>query len=63
MGRKLLHGQYPKLSKKADVDQEKTHQWLRGMGLKAETEGFIMAAQGQILFTRNCQSKIVKKWY
>ena len=30
------------------------------MGLKAETEGFIMAAQDESLFTRNCQSKIVK---
>ena len=57
---KPLHGQYPKRSKQAGVDQEKTHQWLRGMGLKAETEGFIMAAQDQSLFTRNYQSKIVK---
>ena len=30
------------------------------MGLKAEREGFIMAAQDQSLFTRNYQSKIVK---
>ena len=57
---KPLHGQYPKRSKQADVDQEKTHQWLHGMGLKAETEGFIIAEQDQSLFTRNYQSKIVK---
>ena len=55
-----LHGQYPKCSKQADVDQEKTHQWLCGMGLNAETEGCIMAAQDQSLFTRNYPSKIVK---
>ena len=30
------------------------------MGLKAETEGFIMPVQDQSLFTRNYQSKIVK---
>ena len=30
------------------------------MGLKAETEGFIMAAQDQSLFSRKYQSKIVK---
>ena len=30
------------------------------MGLKADTDGFIMAAQDQSLFTRNYQSKIVK---
>ena len=35
---KPLHGQYPKRSKHADVDQQKTHQWLRGTGLKAETD-------------------------
>ena len=40
---KPLHSQYPKRSKQADVDQEKIHQLLRGMALKAETEGFIMA--------------------
>ena len=57
---KPLHDQYPKRSKQADVDQEKTQQWLRGMGLKSETEGFIMAAQDQSLSTRNYQSKIVK---
>ena len=48
-----LHGQYPKRSKQADVDQDKTHLWLRVMGLKADTEGFIMVAQDQSLFTRN----------
>ena len=57
---KPLHGQYPKRSQQADVDQEKTHQWLRATGLKAETEGFIIAAQDQSLPTRNYQSKIVK---
>ena len=59
---KPLHGQYPKRSQQADVDKDKTHQWLRGTGLKAETEGFIMAAQDQSLFTRNYQSKIAKHW-
>ena len=44
-----------KKSQQADVDQDKTHQWLCAMG---ETEDFIMAAQEQNLFTRNYQSKI-----
>ena len=47
-------------SEKADVDQGNTHQWLRSAGLKAETEGFVMAAQDQSLFTRNYQYKIIK---
>ena len=29
----------------ADEDQEKTHRWLKAAGLKAETEGYIVAAQ------------------
>ena len=55
-----LHGKYPMRSQKADVDQGNTHQWLHSAGLKAETEGFIMAAQDQSLFTRNYQAKIIK---
>ena len=31
-------------SQKADAKQGNTHQWLRSASLKAETEGFIMAA-------------------
>ena len=42
---KALHGKYPKRAKEADVDQIMTHKWLKRSGLKAETEGFIIAAQ------------------
>ena len=42
---KPLHGQFALRSQKADVDSKDTHQWLRSVGLKAETEGFIIAAQ------------------
>ena len=57
---KPLHGQYPLRTQAPDVDKNKTHQWLRSAGLKAETEGFIMAAQDQSLYTRNYQAKIIK---
>ena len=39
------HGKCPPRCQQADVDQTATHQWLRNSGLKAETEGFILAAK------------------
>ncbi|CAH3140152.1 unnamed protein product, partial [Porites evermanni] len=46
---KALHGKYPLRVRQADVDQDKTHRWLKAAGLKAETEGFIIAVQDQSL--------------
>ena len=57
---KALHGKYPKRTEEADVDQQKTHQWLRNAGLKAETEGLIIAAQDQSLATRSYRHRIIK---
>ena len=37
-----------------------THQWLASSGLKSETEGFVIAAQGQSLPTRNFQANILE---
>ena len=44
---KALHGKYPQRVKQADVDHNKTHRWLKATGLKAETDGFIIAARDQ----------------
>ena len=62
-GSLALHGKYPQRVKKADVDQDKTYsdRWLKVAGLKAETEGFIIADQDQSLQTRWHQHNILKK--
>ena len=57
---KELHGRYPKRIREADVDDYKTNQWLRSAGLKAETEGLIIAAQDQSLPTKSYFARIVK---
>ena len=56
---KPLHDQYLLRSQKADVDLYDTHQWLRSARLKAETEGSVVTAQDQSLFTRNFQANIL----
>ena len=47
--------------KQADVDNDKNHRWLKAAGLKAETVGFIIAAQDQSLSTLWYQHNILKK--
>jgi hypothetical protein len=57
---KALHGKYPQRLDDPDVDQPGSLTWLRGAGLKAETEGFIIAAQDQSLCTNVYKSKIIR---
>ena len=37
--KKPMHGQYPDRVKKADVDKENTHKWLRSASLKEKQKG------------------------
>ena len=55
---KPLHGQYTLRSQKAYVNLYETQQWLRNTGLKAETEGFVVAVQDQSLSTRKLLANI-----
>ena len=55
-----LQGKYYLRCQQADGDQAATHQWLRSSGLNSETEGFLLTAQDQSLFTRNYQANIIK---
>ena len=56
---KPLYGQCSLRNQKAGVDLHDTHQWQRSAGFKAEAEGFVAAAQDQILFTINFQANIL----
>ena len=55
---KPLHGKYPLLIGKPHVDFQNTNNWLRS-DIKGETEGLLIAAQDQALYTRNYQQHIV----
>ena len=55
-----MHRQYPLRIKEADVVFKQTNNWLKGTGLKAETERLIIAAQDQSLATRLYHNKIIK---
>jgi len=58
---KALQSKYPQQVKQAAVDQDKPHRWLKAAGLKAQTEGFIIAAQDQSILTHWFQHNILKK--
>ena len=57
---KQLHGQQPLRVNNADVGQTKSQQWLHSSELKAETQGFIVATQDQIVPTRNYQVAVME---
>ena len=59
-GEKPLHGKYPLRTDHTDVDKGTAHQWLSSSSLKGETEGFILAAQDQSIYTQVYQTRILK---
>ena len=61
VGIKSAPRKYPQRVKETDVDQDKTHRWLKAAGVKAEPKGLIIAAQDQSLPTRWYRHNILLK--
>ena len=49
---KTLHGQYPRILEKPQVDTVTTNKWLSS-NLKGKTEGLLVAAQDRAVNARN----------
>ena len=56
---KKLHGKF--FNKVQDVAGEKTWQWMRDSGLRKWTEGYVCAAQENVLKTRNYCASVLKQ--
>ena len=56
---KKLHGKF--FNKVQDVAGEKTWQWMRDCGLRKWTEGYVCAAQENVLTTRNYCVSVLKQ--
>ena len=56
-----LHGQFQQNASQGHVHTERTWAWLKSSNLKAETEGFLMAAQDQCLPTKYYKTKITSQ--
>ena len=55
-----MHAKSPICASDTDVNSPLTHHWLCSLGLKSETEGFIIAAYDQSLPRRNFQANILE---
>ncbi|XP_064292512.1 uncharacterized protein LOC135310067 [Plodia interpunctella] len=58
--RKVLHGRHPNDLQQSHIDLEASNKWLQVGTLFAETEGFLIAIQDQVINTKNYQKYIIK---
>ena len=58
---KPMHGQYRRLTEQPPVDMKETYKWLKTANLPAATEGLVVAAQEQALWTRHYERKILHR--
>uniref|UniRef100_A0A8D8X0N9 Reverse transcriptase n=1 Tax=Cacopsylla melanoneura TaxID=428564 RepID=A0A8D8X0N9_9HEMI len=57
---KTLHGRYHHALHDTNVDKEMSNRWLMEGGIFAETEGFMLAIQDEVIATRNYVKHIIK---
>ncbi|KAL1446981.1 hypothetical protein WDU94_000610 [Cyamophila willieti] len=57
---KHLHGRYYHSLHDTNVDQQLSNRWLMDGSLYAETEGFMLAIQDEVISTRNYTKHIIK---
>jgi hypothetical protein len=60
MGRKKIHGQFPRSLDEKLVDKEQSYRRLQFGDIKGETESTIEAAQDQAISTNYFKKKILK---
>jgi hypothetical protein len=61
MGRKRMHGQFPRSLDEKLVDKEQSYRWLKFGDIEGETESTIVAAQDQAISTKYFKRKILKE--
>ncbi|XP_036334664.1 uncharacterized protein LOC118745244 [Rhagoletis pomonella] len=57
---KAVHGRYPHVLDAPEVDNASSNEWLIHSGSYAETEGFMIAIQDQVIATRNYSKYIMR---
>ncbi|XP_036348061.1 uncharacterized protein LOC118757459 [Rhagoletis pomonella] len=57
---KAVHGRYPHALDAPEVDNAASNEWLIHSGIYAETEGFMIAIQDQVIATRNYSKYIMR---
>ena len=58
---KPMHWQYCRLTEQPPVDMKETYGWLKAANILAATEGLVVAAQDQALWTRYYEHKILHR--
>ena len=58
---KVIHGEFYRQSRKDHIDFAATHEWLSHSRLRSQTEGFIVAAQDGVIWTRGYRKRVLEQ--